>query len=87
MALKQQEQYATDKLRVVGHLFLNDVYDMLGLPRTKAGQIMGWVCDEANPKNVSFGIYADRNNDFINGYKRSCILDFNVDGNILDYLE
>ena len=86
-ALKQQEHYANDKLRAVGHLFLNDVYDMLGLPRTKAGQVVGWVCDEAKLKNVSFGIYSDHNNNFVNGYERNCILDFNVDGNILDYLE
>lgn len=37
---------------------------------------------------VDFGIFDtndDRNFDFINGYKNTAILDFNVDGNILNY--
>lgn len=41
--LHSQERYANDKLKVKGHLFLNEVYDMLGLTRTKAGQVVGWI--------------------------------------------
>ena len=42
MFLRAQQNFANDKLKAQGYLFLNDVYDMLGIPRTKAGQIVGW---------------------------------------------
>lgn len=86
--LKQQQNYANDLLKSRGHLFLNEVYDMLGFPRTQAGQIVGWVYDEVNPIGdnfVDFGIYnldSERARAFVNGYERSILLDFNVDGNV-----
>lgn len=88
--LKAKQQYANDILHARGYIFLNEVYDMLGIERTKAGQIVGWVYDEKEPLGdnyVDFGIYnIDRvkNRDFVNGYERVILLDFNVDGNILD---
>ena len=87
--LKCQENYANDLLKSKGHLFLNEVYDMLGIPRTKAGQIVGWIYDEENPigdNYVDFGIYdvyKEANRNFVNGYERNILLDFNVDGDIL----
>ena len=60
MFLLAQQQYANDKLRANGYLFLNDVLDTLGIPRTKAGQIVGWVYNPNNPNGdnyVDFGIY------------------------------
>lgn len=90
--LKQQQNYANDKLKRKGFLFLNDVYGMLGIQPTKAGQIVGWIYDEKNPIGdnfVDFGIYdinRPRNRDFVNGYERVILLDFNVDGNILDMI-
>lgn len=92
MYLKQQQNYANDKLKAKGHLFLNEVYDMLGMQRSKAGQIVGWVYDEKNPigdNYVDFGIYDIRNREkraFVNGIEKSILLDFNVDGNIYDLL-
>lgn len=76
---------ANDKLKAQGFLFLNDVYKMLGIPLSKAGQVVGWLYDENNPigdNYVDFGIYETFNSDFINGCERSIWLDFNVDGNI-----
>ena len=90
--LKCQQNYCNDKLKSKGHLFLNEVYDTLGIPRTKAGAVVGWVYDEKNPIGdnfVDFGLFGmndDRNYDFVNGFKNTAILDFNVDGNILDYI-
>ena len=90
--LKQQQNWANDKLKAKGYLFLNEVYDMLGFPRTKAGQIVGWVYDEKNPIGdnfVDFGIYNldnPANIRFVNGDERSILLDFNVDGNIWDLM-
>lgn len=88
--LKTQQQYANDLLRSRGRLFLNEVYDMLGIDRTRAGQIVGWVYDEENPIGdnfVDFGIYdmsRERVRAFVNGYEPNILLDFNVDGNVLD---
>ena len=41
MFLRAQQSYANDKLRAVGHLTLNDVYEMLGFRDTKAGMVVG----------------------------------------------
>ena len=90
MYLRAQQQYANDLLISRGHLFLNEVYDMLDIPRTKAGQVVGWFYDAENPVGdnyVDFGIYdinRETARDFVNGYERSILLDFNVDGNIWD---
>lgn len=90
MFLKRQQEYANERLMAKGHLFLNEVYDMLGIPRTTAGQVVGWIYDEKNPigdNYVDFGMYntnISKNRDFINGYERTIILDFNVDGPILN---
>lgn len=92
--VKDQQRYANDVLKAKGHLFLNEVYDMLGIPRTKAGQVVGWIYDEKNPRHngdnfVDFGIYdlhREKNRDFVNGYERSILLDFNVDGAIIDLI-
>ena len=90
--LKAQQQYANDLLRAKGRLFLNDVYDMLGIEKTKAGQIVGWVYDPVNPNGdnfVDFGIYdmsKERVRAFVNGYEATILLDFNVDGNIWDLM-
>lgn len=90
--LRAQQEYANNLLVAKGHLFLNEVYDMLGIPRTKAGQIVGWVYDKKNPVGdnyVDFGIYdihRESNRDFVNGYERSILLDFNVDGPILNLI-
>ena len=92
MFLRDQQRYANDLLKSRGHIFLNEVYDMLGIQRTKAGACVGWIYDEKNPVGdnfVDFGIYdlyKERNRDFVNGYERTILLDFNVDGNILDLI-
>ena len=92
MFLRAQQQYANDLLRAKGRLFLNDVYEMLGIEKTKAGQIVGWVYDRENPNGdnfVDFGIYdmsKERVRAFVNGYETNILLDFNVDGNIWDLM-
>lgn len=91
MFLRCQQNYANDLLRARGHVFLNDVYDMLGIPRTKEGQVVGWVYNEKNGGDnfIDFNIYNPDNDmarEFVNGYERSILLDFNVDGPILDMI-
>lgn len=93
MFLKHEQNYANDRLRARGYLFLNEVYERLGIPLSKAGQVVGWIYDPDNPNidnYVDFGIYdvcCEKTRDFVNGYERSILLDFNVDGNILDLIE
>lgn len=93
MFLKSQQQYANDLLKARGRLFLNEVYDMLGIDRTKAGQVVGWVYDPINPIGdnfVDFGIYdmdKERVRAFVNGYEPNILLDFNVDGNVWDLMK
>lgn len=81
-----QQSYANELLKAKGHLFLNEVYDMFGIPRTRAGQVVGWIYDVQNPIGdnfVNFGLYEQYNAKFINGYEKSVLLDFNVDGEIV----
>lgn len=88
MFLRAQQNYANDKLKAQGYLFLNDVYDMLDMPRTKAGQIVGWIYDpndQSIDNYVDFGLYeTNREKGCDGGYEKVILLDFNVDGNIWD---
>ena len=90
MFLRKQQDYANEVLKHQGYLFLNEVYDMLGIPRTQAGQVVGWIYDENNPTGdnyVDFGIYDlhdQQKRDFVNGLEKNILLDFNVDGVIYD---
>ncbi len=90
MFLRRQQDYANEVLKCKGYLFLNDVYSMLGIPKTKAGQVVGWKWNNNGDNYVDFGIYDvtdERKRAFVNGYERNILLDFNVDGNILGNLE
>lgn len=86
--LQSQQNYANELLRANGHLFLNQVYHMLGLPDTTAGAICGWVyssrqeADWIGDNYVDFGISTPKNNAFVIGQEPSVLLDFNVDGEI-----
>lgn len=92
MFLKNTQNAANDLLKSRGHLFLNEVYDMLGIPRSKAGQVVGWIYDKDHPAGdnfVDFGMYnmnIEKARDFVNGYERTILLDFNVDGPIMDMI-
>lgn len=79
--LRDTEDYFNKALRYKRYIFLNEVYDKLGIQRSRAGQSMGWVY---NPKleglkQIDFGIYniyKPENRDFVNGYTRVVLLDF-----------
>lgn len=88
--LRRQQDAATDRLRAKGYLFLNDVYELLGMPKSEAGHYVGWIDDPELGKDcyVDFGIYrvdsSPANADFVNGNEPTILLDFNVDGPIMD---
>lgn len=88
MFLKAQQNYANDLLRTRGHVFLNEVYDLLGIPRSQPGAVVGWVLGEGDDF-IDFGIYnadSEEVRDFVNGYEQKILLDFNVDGIIYDLI-
>jgi hypothetical protein len=90
--IRCQQNYANDLLNSRGHLFLNEVYDMLGLPRTRPGAVVGWLkpdnCqDDCGDGFVDFGVFRGdtyMGQEFVNGNERSILLDFNVDGVVYD---
>lgn len=87
MFLRQAEEYANDLLAIKGFVSVNDVYHLLGIPGTPEGQEFGWVYDRNKTKQIDFGIYdmtKEKNRDFVNGYENVILLDFNVEGYLLN---
>lgn len=90
--INAQQNWANDRLRGCGHVFLNEVYDMFGFDRTKEGAVVGWVMnkDGSGDNYVDFGVFDGRTQvarDFVNGREGAILLDFNVDGIIYDKIE
>lgn len=88
--LNCQQNYLNDRLRSRGHVFLNEVYDALGMKRTTAGQVVGWIISKDGDNFIDFGVYdgeKERNRAFVNGEEGSILLDFNVDGVVYDLIE
>ena len=81
MFLKAQQVFANDKLQTRGHLFLNEVLDDLDLPRTPAGQIVGWTKDGPDGY-VNFRIVEVERETEDGRHEPALLLDFNVEGNI-----
>lgn len=81
MFLKAQQAFANDKLQTRGHLFLNEVLDDLDLPRTPAGQIVGWTKDGPDGY-VNFRIVEVERETENGRHEPALLLDFNVEGNI-----
>lgn len=84
-----QLQYMNDLLRTRGYLFLSDVYDSLGIPRTPASQVVGWLWKKGDGDHyVSFGDIEGHRIRFWDDSRRrevaNYLLDFNVDGEIVN---
>ena len=94
VTLRAQEQYANDRLRVKGYMFLNEVYAMLGIEETEAGHEVGWTYHADGNKNggdnyIDFGLLnlsRPAVKDFVEGYENVVLLDFNVEGPIRNYV-
>lgn len=89
--LKAQQNYLNDMLNIRGHVFLNEVYDCLGMPRSKAGAVVGWIREgkDSGDGYIDFGIWDENSEvsrEFVNGYGRAILLDFNVDGLIWELI-
>lgn len=93
--LLQVQNWANEKLQRQGHLFLNELLDMLGADRTRAGNEVGWMYDtngiNCGDNYIDLGVfdqygierYDERKRAFVNGHERSILIDPNVDGPIL----
>lgn len=79
--IKAIERYANKVLEERGYIFLNQVYELLGLPKTVAGQVVGWFYgdDSEGDRIVKFDLNVIIHNNEYRGF----LIDFNVDGNIL----
>lgn len=82
--LRMQQRFFNNRLYTRGFVMLNEVYEALDIPETAAGAIVGWIKNKPDEPTVTidFGIYKGYQEgcrDFVNGYERSILLDFNVD--------
>jgi uncharacterized protein DUF6353 len=74
-----QGELLTNKLRSQGHLFLNEVYDRLGVPRTPTGQVAGWALQHPDSDD-----FVEIRFTPVHDYHGSYMLDFNVAGHVMN---
>lgn len=77
------QRHFNDILTARGHVFLNEVYDALGLDRSEAGSIVGWVKNGAGDNFIDFGAFDAESETYLplaTSDDGSVIVDFNVDG-------
>ena len=94
MFLNGVQNWANEKLQARGHMFLNEIYEALGIPHSQAGAVVGWIYDRRNPDHegdnyIDFHIHnisMERSHAFVNGFEPSILLDFNVDGVIYNLI-
>lgn len=87
--LKNVQNHMNDLLHARGHVFLNDVYDRLGIDRTTEGAVVGWIMGGKGDNYIDFNIYdfqSEAKRAFVNGHEPSILLDFNVDGVIFEMI-
>lgn len=86
--LECQERYYNHVLQQRGHVFLNEVYQNIGIPHSPEGQVVGWFLDpntddyDSGDNYIDFGVYEAVNAEKDNS-DPCIVLDFNVDGYIL----
>ena len=92
--LRQKQREANDMLNIRKHIFLNEVYDLLGLDRTEEGAVVGWILTKNNPdSHVDFGLDSmpdDARRIFLSAERNEDIkiwLHFNPDGLIYNMID
>ena len=86
VTIKNIENQANDRYNTYGYVMLFEVLDMLGMDRTPESYMLGWKKGNGSDF-ISFGVFEGfdpRNQEFINGLSKDCVLHFNVDGIIGD---
>ena len=89
ITLNAAQASANHLLHARGYLFLNEVYKMIGIKPTLAGQTVGWIDNPGSETTtvVDFGIYnstRQANRRAVNGLEPVILLDFNVQGDIMN---
>lgn len=90
LKLRSVQERFDNFLKTRGHVFLNEIYDALDIPRTAIGAVCGWIYDPSDPDtddHIDFNIYNvhdPANRRFVNGLEPVILLDFNCQGNIVD---
>lgn len=81
MYLKNQEQYANDMFNARGHIFLNEILDLLGIDRVDYGQLVGWKVGNGD-NYVDFGtsVVLEPVKEGSEVLQEVFMLNFNVDG-------
>lgn len=80
--LKKLQTRCNNRLKRRGYLFLREVYEMMDIPITKESCVVGWIFEEPNVIGDNFVLFIYDEAD-----ESACIvIDFNVDGNIIDRL-
>ena len=90
MFLRQMENWCNEQLDIQGHLFVNDIYDGLRLPRTSAGAVAGYLKEDG--VRVDFGIFkpSDKMNPRVRAFldpldpENNVVINLNVPGLIWD---
>ena len=81
MFLNGLQNHYNALLKARGYVFLRDIYEDLGIPIDAKSITVGWIYDSGNAfadNYINFGIEPDENTP-------NFMLDFNVDGNIMDH--
>lgn len=80
--LQCQQNYLNFLLTSQGHVFLNEVYDALGIPRSPEGSQVGWLYGEGEGDGfIDFNLFSRKEGfQFAIGDDDQVLLDFNVDG-------
>jgi|WetSurSiteA1Bulk_404760.scaffolds.fasta_scaffold00156_12 hypothetical protein len=87
--IQTAQNWLNDQLNINGHVFLNEAYDALHLPRTKAGAVVGWLKDGPGDGFIDFGLTQwmnDGPHTDNHGEVSPILVDFNVDGVIWDLI-
>lgn len=85
-----QQRYANDLLRAKGYVYINTIYEMMGLKQSSIGQLAGWRYRKDNPDGDNYiqfivkKVKIPKSSDPEDGYEDAYLIDFNVDGNILE---
>lgn len=87
--LRSQQALFNNKLQTDGYVFLSDIYEALGRKRTKMSQTVGWIYNPDNEDGdnfIDFGIFETYRETDDGCCKKAILLNFNVDGPILDLI-
>jgi hypothetical protein len=90
--LMSQQSWLNDRLGANGYVMLNDVYDCLGMERSTAGAVVGWVKNsKIGDGYIDFGLGDSSDpviRDFMfNNDNTGILLDFNVDGPVFELID